>query len=57
MKLIAKQFQVFNYHNIDYSGWILLERVTTIVSRNEAGKTALLKALPNSNPSICHSGL
>jgi len=52
MKLIAKQFQVLNYRNIDDSGWIPLERVTAFVGRNEAGKTALLKALHKFNPAI-----
>ena len=52
MKLIAKQFRVLNYRNINDSGWIPLERVTTFVGRNEAGKTALLKALHKFNPAI-----
>ena len=52
MKLIAQQFQVLNYRNIDDSGWIPLERVTAFVGRNESGKTALLKALHKFNPSI-----
>ena len=43
MKLIAKQFRVLNYRNINDSGWIPLERATVFVGRNEAGKTALLK--------------
>ena len=50
MKLAAKRFQVLNYRNIDDSGWIPLERVTAFVGRNEAGKTALLKALHKFNP-------
>lgn len=50
MKLTAKRFQVLNYRNIDDSGWIPLERVTAFVGRNEAGKTALLKALHKFNP-------
>ena len=50
MKLTAKQFQILNYRNIDDSGWIPLERVTAFVGRNEAGKTALLKALHKFNP-------
>ena len=52
MKLTPKQFQVLNYRNIDDSGWIPLERVTAFVGRNEAGKTALLKALHKFNPAI-----
>ena len=50
MKLTATRFQVLNYRNIDDSGWIPLERVTAFVGRNEAGKTALLKALHKFNP-------
>ena len=50
MKLTAIQFQVLNYRNIDDSGWIPLEQVTAFVGRNEAGKTALLKALHKFNP-------
>ena len=52
MKLIAKEFRVLNYRNIDDSGWIPLERVTAFVGRNESGKTALLKALHKFNPAI-----
>lgn len=50
MKLRATQIQILNYRNIDDSGWIPLERVTAFVGRNEAGKTALLKALHKFNP-------
>ena len=52
MKLLAKRFRVLNYRNIDDSGWIPLECVTALVGRNEAGKTALLKALHKFNPAI-----
>ena len=52
MKLIAKRFRVLNYRNIDDSGWIPLDLVTAFVGRNEAGKTALLKALHKFNPAI-----
>ena len=52
MKLTATRFRVLNYRNIDDSGWIPLERVTAFVGRNEAGKTALLKALHKFNPAI-----
>ena len=52
MKLTANKFRVLNYRNIDDSGWIPLERVTAFVGRNEAGKTALLKALHKFNPAI-----
>ena len=44
------RFRVQNYRNIDDSGWIPVERVTTFVGRNESGKTALLKALHKFNP-------
>ena len=52
MKLTATRFQVLNYRNIDDSGWIPLERVTAFVGRNEAGKTAVLKALHKFHPAI-----
>ena len=55
MKLTATRFQVVNYRNIDDSGWIPLERVTAFVGRNEAGKSALLKALHKFNPAIKES--
>ena len=50
MKLIPKQFRVLNFHNIDDSGCIPLDKVTAFVGRNESGKTALLKALHKFNP-------
>ncbi len=50
MKLTAKRFRVLNYRNIDDSDWIPLERITAFVGRNEAGKTALLRALHKFNP-------
>ena len=52
MKLTATQFRVLNFRNIDDSGWIPLERVTAFVGRNEAGKTAFLKALHKFNPAV-----
>ena len=52
MKLRPTRFRILNYRNIDDSGWIELERVTAFVGRNEAGKTALLKALHKFNPAI-----
>jgi energy-coupling factor transporter ATP-binding protein EcfA2 len=48
--LIAKEFRIENYRNIDDSGWVELDRVTALVGRNESGKTALLKALHKFNP-------
>jgi recombinational DNA repair ATPase RecF len=41
-QLIAKEFRIRNFRNIDDSGWIELDRVTALVGRNESGKTALL---------------
>ena len=52
MKLKALRFRVLNFRNIDDSGWIPLERVTAFVGRNEAGKTALLKALHKFHPAV-----
>lgn len=52
MKLTANRFRVLNYRSINDSGWIPLERVTAFIGRNEAGKTALLKALHKFNPAI-----
>ena len=52
IRLTATRFQVLNYRNIEDSGWIPLERITAFVGRNEAGKTALLKALHKFNPAI-----
>jgi energy-coupling factor transporter ATP-binding protein EcfA2 len=49
-KLIAKEFRIQNYRNVDDSGWIPIETVTALVGRNESGKTALLKALHKFNP-------
>lgn len=46
----AKRFRVENFRNIEDSGWIPIEDVTAFVGRNEAGKTALLKALHLFNP-------
>ena len=46
----AIRFRVWNFRNIDDSGWISLERVTAFVGRNESGKTSLLRALHKFNP-------
>lgn len=48
--LTPVRFRVQNFRNIDDSGWIPLERVTSFVGRNESGKTTLLKALHKFNP-------
>jgi predicted ATP-dependent endonuclease of OLD family len=49
-KIVATDFRVQNFRNIEDSGWIPIERVTALVGRNESGKTALLKALHKFNP-------
>lgn len=46
----ALKFRIQNFKNVDDSGWIPLERVTTFIGRNESGKTAILKALHKFNP-------
>lgn len=47
----ATEFRVENFRNIEDSNWIPLDdNVTAFVGRNEAGKTALLKALHLFNP-------
>ena len=46
----AIRFRVQNFRNIDDSDWIVLEKVTAFVGRNESGKTSLLKALHKFNP-------
>lgn len=45
-----KAFKVEMYRSILNSGWIEVEDITTIVGKNESGKTALLKALHKFNP-------
>jgi predicted ATPase len=46
----ATSFRVQNFRNIDDSGWIPLEQITSFVGRNESGKTTLLKAFHKFNP-------
>ena len=47
----ATEFRVENFRNIEDSNWIPLDdNGTAFVGRNEAGKTALLKALHLFNP-------
>ncbi|MFH1699803.1 MAG: hypothetical protein ABIE07_04370, partial [Candidatus Zixiibacteriota bacterium] len=48
MKLI--QFQVFNYRSVNDSGPIEVRQQTSLVGRNESGKTNLLIALQSFNP-------
>ena len=45
----ALRFRVQNFRNINDSGWISLEPVTTFAGRNEFGKTTLLKAFHKFN--------
>lgn len=52
MKLKMTRFRVRNYRNINDSGWIPVEKVTALVGCNEAGKSALLKALHKFNPAV-----
>jgi predicted ATP-dependent endonuclease of OLD family len=42
--------KVTNYRSIDDSGWVTLDNVTTLVGKNESGKTAFLQALRRLNP-------
>lgn len=48
MKLVA--FQVQNYKKIDDTGWVEIGDLTTLVGKNEAGKTALLRGLSKLKP-------
>lgn len=43
-------FHVANFRSINDSGWISVTKVTTLVGRNESGKTNLLLALHSLNP-------
>ena len=43
MKLIRAR--VTNYRAIDDSGWVNINEVTSMVGKNESGKTAFLQAL------------
>lgn len=48
MKLIS--FQILNYRSINDSGNIAVGKITSLVGRNEAGKSNLLLALQTLNP-------
>jgi hypothetical protein len=48
--LTLHEFRVQNFWNVDDSGWIPVEQVTTLLGQNESGKTALLRALHKFNP-------
>ena len=45
-----KSFHVWNYRSINDSGEIDVSRITSIVGRNESGKSNLLRALRSLNP-------
>jgi len=49
-QLTLREFRVLNFRNIDDSGWVPVDRITTLLGRNESGKTALLKGLHRFNP-------
>lgn len=49
MQLIG--FRVQNYKKIRDTGWITVRDLTTFVGKNEAGKSALFRALSKLNPS------
>lgn len=46
-----KSFRIKNYKKIDDSGWINCSDLTAFVGKNEAGKSALFRALSKLNPS------
>ncbi len=50
MKL--RSFRVTNYRCIDDSGEVPVDKVKTLVGKNESGKTSILKALHKFNPVI-----
>jgi predicted ATP-dependent endonuclease of OLD family len=49
MKMVS--FRVQNYKKIEDSGWIACGNLTAFVGKNEAGKSALFRALSKMNPS------
>lgn len=49
MKL--KQFRIQNYRSITDSGLIHVGQLTSLLGRNESGKSNLLRALHSLNPS------
>ncbi len=48
MKLVKAR--VTHYKSIDDSEWVEMDNVTCLVGKNEAGKTAFLKALQKLSP-------
>jgi AAA15 family ATPase/GTPase len=51
-----KWFQVRDFQSIRDSGCIAVSDITCLVGKNEAGKSALLKALYKLNPVIAAEG-
>ncbi len=48
--MLLKQFEVTTFHGVLNSGPIEVDEITCLVGKNEAGKTALLRALYRLNP-------
>jgi predicted ATP-dependent endonuclease of OLD family len=48
--MLLKRFQVTTFQGVLNSGPIEVDHITCLVGKNEAGKTALLKALYRLNP-------
>lgn len=48
MRLV--KFSVQNYKSVDDSGFVLIDNVTCLVGKNEAGKTTLMEALSKLKP-------
>jgi predicted ATP-dependent endonuclease of OLD family len=48
--MLLKRFQVTSFQGVLNSGPIEVDDITCLVGKNEAGKTALLKALYRINP-------
>ncbi len=43
--MLLRRFRVTNYKSIIDSGWVVVDRVTALVGKNESGKTTILEAL------------
>jgi len=48
----TRELRVRNYRCIDDTGWVSVEGLTSLVGRNESGKTAFLRAVEALNPSF-----
>jgi hypothetical protein len=48
--MLLKQFRIQNFRSINDSGVVEVEKITTLVGRNESGKTNLLLGLASLNP-------